>query len=70
MVAKNSIHTLIKHLAEEGMSIIMISDEVAEVMRNCHRVLVMQEGRIVHDFSPRTDDAAREEKLLSEFNLA
>ena len=70
VVAKNSIHTLIKHLAEEGMSIIMISDEVAEVMRNCLRVLVMQEGRIVHDFSPRTDDAAREEKLLSEFNLA
>lgn len=67
VVAKNGIYSLIKGLAEEGIGIVLISDEVSEVMRNCHRVLVMRGGRIVHEFRPAEET---EEKLLEQFNLA
>lgn len=68
VIAKNSIHSLIKQLAEkQGMSIIMISDEVQEVLNNCHRVLVMTKGQIVCEFKP---EETTEEELLERFNLA
>ncbi len=50
IAAKSSIHAVIKALAEGGMSILMISDEVAEVLYSCNRVLVMDRGRIVKSF--------------------
>lgn len=67
VIAKQNIHTLVKSLAEKGMSIILISDEIAEVMRNSHRALVMRRGKIVHEFYPEKEN---EERLLREFNLA
>lgn len=68
VIAKNSIHTLIKSLAEEkGMSIIMISDEIAEVQNNCHRVLIMTKGKIVCEFIP---GQMTEAELLEKYNLA
>lgn len=68
VIAKNSIHTLIKSLAEEqGMSIIMISDEVAEVENNCHRIMVMSKGKVVCEFTP---GEITEEELLTRYNLA
>lgn len=46
--SKTEIHTRIQQLAaSEGMGIIMISDEIAEVFHNCHRVLVMKAGQII-----------------------
>ncbi len=68
VIAKNSIHNLIKQLVEErGMSVIMISDEVQEVLNNCHRVLVMRNGMIVYEFRP---EETTESELLENFNLA
>ncbi|MBI9094046.1 MAG: sugar ABC transporter ATP-binding protein [Sphaerochaeta sp.] len=50
IAAKSSIHAVIKRLAEEGMSILMISDEIPEVLYSCNRVLIMNRGRIVKSF--------------------
>lgn len=47
--AKFDIHALIKSLAEKGLSVIIISDDLPEVLENCHRVLVMRNGRIVEN---------------------
>jgi len=47
--AKSSIHEIIRKLAREGMGIIIISDEVAEVFHNCNRILVMHKGRLVNE---------------------
>jgi len=44
--AKFEIYRLLKKLAEDGKTIVMISSELPEVIRLCHRVLVMCEGRI------------------------
>ncbi len=43
--AKSEIYTLMEELAAQGKSIIMISSELAEVLRMSDRVLVMCEGR-------------------------
>jgi simple sugar transport system ATP-binding protein len=48
--AKEEIHSIIKQLAGKGIGIIMISDEASEVVHHSHRVLVMREGRLTHEF--------------------
>ncbi len=42
--AKAEIEALIQELAGEGISVLMISSEIAELQRNCDRVVVMREG--------------------------
>jgi simple sugar transport system ATP-binding protein len=50
VAAKSAIHGIIRKLASRGMSIIIISDEVAEVFHNCNRILVMHKGRLSDEF--------------------
>ena len=50
--AKAEIHRIIEELTEkEGMSIIVISSELPEILRVSDRVLVMHEGRMTADLS-------------------
>jgi D-xylose transport system ATP-binding protein len=44
--AKYEIYKLINHLAEEGVSIIMVSSELPEVVSMSDRILVMHEGKL------------------------
>ncbi len=44
--AKNEIYSLIMDLAQEGMSIIVTSGEVQEILKLCDRVLVMYHGEL------------------------
>ncbi len=46
IASKSNIHEIIRSLAEQGIAIIVISDEIPEIMHNCNRVLVMREGRL------------------------
>ena len=48
--AKEEIHAIINNLAEKGMGIVMISDEVSEVVHHSHRILVMKECTITNEF--------------------
>ncbi len=52
--AKQAIYRLIHQLAEEGMAVILISSEHAEVLGLAHRVLVMRGGRVVAEFDHET----------------
>ena len=49
--AKAEIYTLMRRLTEQGMSIIMISSEMAEVMSISDRIIVMHEGTINGELS-------------------
>lgn len=49
IAAKNTIYELIRELSKKGMSIILISDEAAEVYYNCPRALVMHKGKIIKE---------------------
>lgn len=44
--AKYDIHRLLKQLAAEGMSIIVVSDDTAEITALCDRAIVMQGGKM------------------------
>jgi simple sugar transport system ATP-binding protein len=67
VLAKNGVHDLVKQLAEQGIGILFISDEIPEVLSNCHRVLVMQKGKIVLQVFPGPD---AERELFESFNLS
>ena len=60
------IHRLVRSLADTGMAILMISDEVPEVHFNCDRVLHMRNGRIEGEFIPgRSSEAQLAEALYA-----
>ena len=63
---KAGIHRLVRSLADSGMAILLISDEVPEVYFNCDRVLHMREGRIAGEFVPgRASEAQLSEALYA-----
>lgn len=46
--SKAEILELLRAEADTGMSIIVISDDVPELVASCHRVLVIKQGRLSH----------------------
>ncbi len=62
--SKTDIHAYARQLAQEGMGIIVISDDISEVLQNCNRVLIMKKGRIVEEHQcDALDDAILSHKL-------
>ncbi len=59
--AKAEVHRIIAELADGGMSILVISSELPEILRLSDRILVMHEGRLTADI-PRLD--ADEERIM------
>lgn len=51
--AKAEIHHLLWQMAMSGVSILMISSELPEVLSISDRILVMREGRIVNELDPK-----------------
>jgi simple sugar transport system ATP-binding protein len=61
--SKAQIHNIIRKLAQdEGLAVLMISDDVPELVQNCNRVLVMHRGRFVDELSGEnmTEDAVND----------
>jgi ribose transport system ATP-binding protein len=59
--AKSEIYELIKKLANDGKSILLISSEIPEVLALSDRILVLSEGKISAEFNAEDAD---ENKLL------
>jgi simple sugar transport system ATP-binding protein len=59
---QDGIYEIVRRLAEAGVAIIMISDEIPEVFYHSHRVVIMRNGRFVGEFLPRqsSEDALRD----------
>lgn len=49
--AKDTIYQLIQTLAQQGMGVILISDDLPELCQNCDPILVMKKGRICQQVS-------------------
>jgi ABC-type sugar transport system ATPase subunit len=62
VATKVEIYQLISDLAADGMSILLISSELPEILGMSDRALVMREGRLVGEF---TRAQASEERLLA-----
>lgn len=60
--AKKEIYQLINRFKQEGMSIILVSSEMPEVLGMSDRILVMHEGRISAEFDAKE---ANQEKLMA-----
>ncbi len=48
--SKAEIHAILRNLAEQGIGVIIISDDIPELLHHCDRILLMQRGRIVQEF--------------------
>ena len=60
--AKSEIYQLLRDLASQGKSIIVISSELPEILRLSHRIIVMCEGRITGEVSAAN---ASQEKIMA-----
>jgi len=58
---KADVHRTISHLAAQGLTILLISSELLEVLGMSDRILVMREGRLVTEL-PRSE--ATEERVI------
>ncbi len=59
--AKQDIHYLVHELANDGLAVIIISDDLSEVVVNCSRVIVMKDGSIVGEM---TGEEITEDNIL------
>ncbi|WP_066688130.1 sugar ABC transporter ATP-binding protein [Christensenella intestinihominis] len=59
--AKEEIHRLLRELSDGGMSIIVVSSELPEVISICDRILIMKNGRIVAEMG----EGATQEEILN-----
>jgi ribose transport system ATP-binding protein len=59
--ARSEIYRVISELAANGIGIVMVSSELAELLGFCHRVLVLREGHIVDELDGAT---STEEDIL------
>ena len=66
VAAKAEVHQLLGRLAEEGMAIIVISSELAEVMAVADRIVTLREGRLTGEVA-KSD--ASEERLMRAMTL-
>lgn len=61
--AKQDIFRIVDELASEGVSILIVSSEIRELVGICDRILVMSNGRIVNEFK-RGDPETTPENIL------
>ena len=64
--SKFTIHSILRELAAQGMAIIIISDDIAEVLTNCSMIAIMRAGHLSEPISPDTLTEAELTRLLSE----
>lgn len=50
--SKRDIHLILRDLADQGMGIIVITDDIPELLQVSNRVLLLKEGRITEEVDP------------------
>ena len=63
--SKAAVHSFMAELVEDGLSVIMVSSELPEILGMSDRVVVMRQGRImgVHDIEGLTAETSRARRL-------
>jgi ribose transport system ATP-binding protein len=65
--AKGEIYARIRHLADEGVGVLVASSEMPELLGLCDRIVVLRRGRTVAEFSADADES--EVMAAAEANL-
>jgi ABC-type sugar transport system ATPase subunit len=63
--AKQDIFRIIDKLASDGVSVLIVSSEIRELIGICDRILVMYKGRIVEEFNRGDENLTPENILLA-----
>ena len=62
--AKEEIYQVLREVAEDGMGIVLITDDLLELIGLSNRILVMRDGRVTHDVEAPVDAKPREADLV------
>ena len=65
--AKDEIYEFIEELAGKGVAVLLISSDIAEVLRVAHRIIVMRDGHVVEEF--HEGSVTQEDILLASSGL-
>jgi ribose transport system ATP-binding protein len=68
--ARSEIYALIRRLADQGLGVLLVSSEVPEVLGLSDHVLVLREGRVVHEAPAGDLDEAKVLDLVMEGSAA
>jgi ribose transport system ATP-binding protein len=68
--ARAEIYALVRSLADSGVAVVVVSSEVEEVLGLSDRVLVVREGRVVHEGPADEIDESRVLDLVMEGKVA
>lgn len=60
--SKHDIHAILQKLANEGLAVIIISDDLPEVLENCSRIIILKDGKVVKEL----DSAEANEQIILE----
>lgn len=60
--AKSEIEALIQEISSKGIGVLLISSELEELVRNCHRLVVMHDG---HNVGELTGSEISEENIMA-----
>jgi ribose transport system ATP-binding protein len=62
--AKEEIYTLIRDLSDDGVAVLLITDDLPELIGLSHRILLMRDGRIVNERNTPADAKPAEEEMI------
>ncbi|MDO4329666.1 MAG: sugar ABC transporter ATP-binding protein [Lachnospiraceae bacterium] len=62
--SRSDIHEVIKKIAAEGLSVIVISDDISEIKQVCNRLMVMQNGKMVFEADTKNASTEKVEAIL------
>ena len=68
--ARAEIYAVVRALADSGVAVVVVSSEVEEVLGLADRVLVVREGRVVHEGPAHEIDESRVLDLVMEGSAA
>ena len=63
--AKHEIYNLMERLTENGVSIIMVSSELMEILGMSDRILVLHAGRVTGEFDNTGRDVSQEDIMVA-----
>ncbi len=63
--AKSEIYRIISDLAAQGVAVLMVSSELAEIVGMSDRVLVMREGKLVGELGSSTGQEITQENIMA-----
>ncbi len=64
--SKSDIHSILHRLAQEGVGIIIISDDLPELIHNCNKIIIMNGGKLVASLNASDISESQLSSLLSQ----